>query len=104
MRTAGQGQAAVPRERVRRRRRDGLPEPSVLGREITSYGLSRKWSAIQRSPAQGWGRPVLPWGALPRTAVLFCAKWGSVCPQIDTRSIPVFPPAGEKTKNRAGFF
>ena len=32
MRTAGQGQAAVPRERVRRRRRDRLPELFFLGR------------------------------------------------------------------------
>ena len=45
-----------------------------------SHGLSREWSAIQRSPVQGWGRPVLPWSALLRTAVLFCANGGSVWP------------------------
>jgi len=78
MRTAGQGQAAVPGERVRRRRKVGLPGPPVLGRGRRSHGLSREWSAIQRSPVQGWGRPVLPWSALLRTAVLFCAN-GVVC-------------------------
>ena len=31
MRTAGQGQAAVPRERVRRRRRDSVPALFFLG-------------------------------------------------------------------------
>ena len=82
MRTAGYGQAAVPRERVRRRRSDGLPEPLVLGRW---ENILRTVTRVERYPEVsgfGWGRPVLPWGAFPRTMVLFCAKWGYVWSQI----------------------
>ena len=50
MRTADQGQAAVPRERVCRRRFPGRLGRGFLGREKISYGLSRMWSAIQDSP------------------------------------------------------
>ena len=74
MRTAGQGQAAVPRERVRRRRSAGLPGPGDLGRGRISCGLSRGVERYPEVPGAGWGRPVLPWGALLRTTALFCAK------------------------------
>ncbi len=47
MRTAGYGQAAVPRERVRRRRSDGLPEPSVLGRW---ENIPRTVTRVERYP------------------------------------------------------
>lgn len=47
MRTAGQGQAAVPRERVRRRRSDGLPEPPVLGRR---ENIPRTVTRVERYP------------------------------------------------------
>jgi len=48
MRSGIQGQAAVFRERVRRRRFAGLPAPAVLGRGRRSHGLSRTaWSAVR---------------------------------------------------------
>ena len=47
MRTAGQGQAAVPGERVRRRRSDGLPEPVVLGRR---ENIPRTVTRVERYP------------------------------------------------------
>lgn len=53
MRTAGQGQAAVPGERVRRRRSDGLPEPSVLGR----------WEKILRTVTKVERYPEVPGGS-----------------------------------------
>lgn len=53
MRTAGQGQAAVPGERVRRRRSDGLPEPSVLGR----------WEKISRTVTKVERYPEVPGGS-----------------------------------------
>lgn len=81
MRTAGQGQAAVPRERVRRRRSSGLPGPFFLGREITSHGLSRKWSAIQISPCLRRGISGFTMDALLRAMVFILRERGSVCPQ-----------------------
>ena len=78
MRTAGQGQAAVPRERVRRRRSDGLPEPPVLGRRENIPRTVTRVERYPEVPADSWGRPVLPWSALLRTTVLFCAD-GAVC-------------------------
>ena len=45
--TAGQGQAAVPGERVRRRRSDGLPEPLVLGRR---ENIPRTVTRVERYP------------------------------------------------------
>lgn len=77
MRTAGQGQAAVPGERVRRRREDGLPGRSDLGRGRTSPGLSREWSAIQTS-RRGLGASGFAVERALRTTVLFCAKGGLV--------------------------
>ena len=47
MRTAGQGQAAVPRERVRRRRRDSLPELFFLGRREK---IPRTVTKVERYP------------------------------------------------------
>ena len=47
MRTAGQGQAAVPGERVRRRRSNGLPEPLVLGRR---ENIPRTVTRVERYP------------------------------------------------------
>ena len=47
MRTAGYGQAAVLRERVRRRRSDGLPEPLVLGRW---ENIPRTVTRVERYP------------------------------------------------------
>lgn len=48
MRTVGQGQAAVPRERVRRRRVSLLPEGGTLGRGRRSPGLSQM--KVERYP------------------------------------------------------
>ena len=78
MRTAGQGQAAVPGERVRRRRSDGLPEPSVLGRGRISHGLSRGVERYPEVPGVRLGASGFAVGRVLRTAVLFCAK-GAVC-------------------------
>ena len=55
MRTAGQGQAAVPGERVRRRRKDGLPGRSDLGRGRISPGLSRGVERYPDVPGLSWG-------------------------------------------------
>ena len=77
MRTAGQGQAAVPGERVRRRRSDGLPEPSVLGRGRISHGLSRGVERYPEAPGLPLGASGLPWGAFPRTMV-FILRAGSL--------------------------
>ena len=63
MRTAGYGQAAVPRERVRRRRSDGLPEPLVLGRWENILRTVTRVERYPEVPGFGWGHPVLPWGA-----------------------------------------
>ena len=81
MRTAGYGQAAVPRERVRRRRSDGLPEPSVLGRW---ENISRTVTKVERYPEvprPRLGASGFAVGRVLRTAVLFCAK-GAVCGPI----------------------
>lgn len=80
MRTAGQGQAAVPRERVRRRRSDGLPEPPVLGRW---ENISRTVTKVERYPEvprPRLGASGFAVGRVLRTAVLFCAKGGCVWP------------------------
>lgn len=55
MRTGGQGQAAVLRERVDRRRASGLPGPGYLGRGRTSHGLSRISGALSRDPRTVYG-------------------------------------------------
>ena len=47
MRTAGQGQAAVPGERVRRRRANGLPGPFFLGRR---ENIPRTVTKVERYP------------------------------------------------------
>ena len=47
MRTAGQGQAAVPGERVRRRRKDSLPELFFLGRREK---IPRTVTKVERYP------------------------------------------------------
>lgn len=47
MRTAGQGQAAVPRERVRRRRKDSLPELFFLG---CRENIPRTVTKVERYP------------------------------------------------------
>ena len=91
MRTAGQGQAAVPGERVRRRRSDGLPEPSVLGRGRISHGLSRGVERYPEAPGHPREAPAFPWRAFSRIAAgsglgarfrapwfLFCAR-GALC-------------------------
>ena len=80
MRTAGQGQAAVPGERVRRRRKDGLPGPPVLGRGRRSHGLSREWSAIQRSPVPIGGFRFCHGARFAYHGFLF-ARTGSARPQ-----------------------
>jgi len=80
MRTVEQGQAAVSRERVRRRRWGGLPGPFYLGCGTIFCGLSRGVERYPEAPGLGWGRPVLPWSALQRTAVLFCANRGLCTP------------------------
>ena len=49
MRTPGQGQAAVPEERVNRRRSPPPAWAADLGRGIRSCGLSLLWSAIKKS-------------------------------------------------------
>ena len=74
MRTVGQGQAAVPGERVRRRRRSGLPGLLVLGRGRTSCGLSRGVERYPEVPGRRRGRPVYhgvrfrtPWFCFART-------------------------------------
>ena len=51
MRTPGQGQAAVPEERVNRRRSPPPAWAADLGRGIRSCGLSLLWSAIKKSRA-----------------------------------------------------
>lgn len=78
MRTAGQGQAAVPRERVRRRRASGFAWAAGSG---PGENISRTVTKVERYPdipRPCWGRPVLPWGALLRTAVFVLRKRGFV--------------------------
>ena len=70
MRTAGQGQAAVPRERVRRRRLNGLPGLCDLGRGRRSPGLSRVVERYQFA-AKLVGGGFCPYWALPQGASLF---------------------------------
>ena len=57
MRTAGQGQAAVPRERVRRRRLDGRlnRQTWAVGEHLTDCHES---GALSRLPRRFRGRPV----------------------------------------------
>ena len=103
MRTAGQGQAAVPGERVRRRRSDGLPEPSVLGRWEK---ISRTVTKVERYPEVPGLRLGASGFAVGRAAAhrgFVLREWGSVCPQTDTRSIPDSPPAGERRIKRDFF-
>ena len=82
MRTAGQGQAAVPRERVRRRRSDGLPEPSVLGRW---ENISRTVTKVERYPEvprPRLGASGFAVGRVLRTRGFVLRGRGNVCPQI----------------------
>lgn len=76
MRTAGQGQAAVPRERVRRRRLDGR-----LGRRIWAVGEyltdCHDSGALSRLPLAMPGMSGFAVGRVLRTAVLFCANPGN---------------------------
>ena len=65
---------------MRRRRSYGLPEPRDLGRERRSYGLSRKWSAIQRPPAQA-GDVRFAMGRALRTMVFVLRERGLCDPK-----------------------
>ncbi len=82
MRTAGYGQAAVPRERVRRRRSDGLPEPSVLGRWENILRTVTRVERYPEVPGARLGASGFAVGRVLRTAVLFCAKGGCVGPNL----------------------
>lgn len=73
MRTVGQGQAAVLRERGLRRRSSGLPGPRDLGRwENIPRTVTSEWSAIQRSPSNLGGIRFAMERFAPR-GFLFCA-------------------------------
>lgn len=81
MRTGGQGQAAVPRERVCRRRSPRLPGRRVLGRMKILFGLSRlEWSAIREVPVPGTGASGFTMGAFAHMvffyAFAYCAHGG----------------------------
>ena len=72
MRTGKQGQAAVSRERVYRRRKFALPGAEFLGHRRISCGLSRmQWSAIQRFPALS-GMSGFCHGRFTRTWLFLC--------------------------------
>lgn len=73
MRTAGQGQAAVPRERVRRRRLDSRLSCRTwaVGEHLTDCHES---GALSRGPLAVPGTSGFAVGRVLRTAVLFCAN------------------------------
>ena len=75
MRTAGQGQAAVRRERVRRRRAPGLPGPAALGRgENIPRTVTDAVERYPEVPAGSCGGGIrLCHGRLTRTW-LFCLR------------------------------
>lgn len=79
MRTAGQGQAAVPRERDHRRRmnasawaRHSGPQDKILRTVTTVERYPDAFSAAGKGIRFCHGRVL-------RTMVFFCAKMGSVC-------------------------
>jgi len=78
MRIPEQGQAAVPGERVYRRRERSLPGRRFLGRRIRSCGLSQQWSAIRVYPSVNvyLGIYRACHGRFMRTMAFFCAIWG----------------------------
>lgn len=69
MRTAGQGQAAVPRERGGRRRSPALPGALLLGRGKTSPGLSR---IVERYHFPVWRGTFVLSGRFHGSARFFC--------------------------------
>lgn len=105
MRTAGQGQAAVPRERVRRRRRDSLPALFFLGCREKIPRTVTKVERYLEVPGLRLGASGFAVGRATAHRGFVLREWGSVCPQIDTRSVPVFSPLrGREQRHRAGFF
>ena len=77
MRTAGQGQAAVPWERNHRRRVRRRPGRSILGRGRISYGLSQQWSAIQTPFPQPEKASGFAMGAFCEPWFFSAQKWGA---------------------------
>ena len=82
MRTAGQGQAAVPGERVRRRRSDGLPEPLVLGRWENILRTVTRVERYPEVPGVRLGASGFAVGRVLRTRGFVLRGRGNVCPQI----------------------
>lgn len=96
MRTAGQGQAAVPRERVRRRRANGLPGPFFLGRE---ENILRTVTKVERYPGFPGPRLGTSGFAVERCrAPRFCfARTGFCVTPDQTPALSLLlPPPGEK--------
>ena len=85
MRTAGQGQAAVPRERVRRRRSDSLPGLANLGRRENIPRTVTKVERYPEVPGPRLGASGFAVGRVLRTAVLFCADGGLCAPKTNRR-------------------
>ncbi len=80
MRTAGQGQAAVPGERVRRRRKDGLPGRSDLGRGENISRTVTKSGALSRPLRPGPGGVRFTMECVSRAMVFVLRRslvWGS---------------------------
>lgn len=102
MRTAGQGQAAVPGERVRRRRTDSLPELFFLGRREKIPRTVTKVERYPEVPGLRLGASGFAVGRVLRTAVLFCAN-GAVCGPKLTPALSVISPGGGD-EDKAGFF
>lgn len=78
MRTAGQGQAAVPREREYRRRWGGLPGPCDLGRMENILRTVTNRGALSRGLRQTVGGIRFAMGALLRTMAFVLREIG-VC-------------------------
>ena len=102
MRTAGQGQAAVPGERVRRRRADGLPEPSVLGRWEK---ILRTVTKVERYPEVPGLRLGASGFAVGRAAAHrgFVLRERGLCAPNRHPLYPDFSPGGGD-EDKAGFF
>ena len=104
MRTAGQGQAAVPGERVRRRRANGLPEPFFLGRR---ENIPRTVTKVERYPevpglrlgASGFA---VERAAAPRGFVL--REMGECVPPNRHPLCPCFLPRRGEGKEQNGIF
>ena len=85
MRTGGQGQAAVLRERADRRRAPLSAWTGTLGRGRRSRGLSQICGALSRGfprrSMPGWGGCLACHGRVPRSWLFVCANLGRAGPE-----------------------